>query len=242
MKKIILILTSCVALFFLFWFLKNPNEVAVNENIVVENVRDSLHESDTMQVPLIVHSPYIPPVAKPNPDFILFEELGGDTITKHQKSFKFNEYEFKAKIKIIKGNFTTYLPVDKYVIEKLECFRNNVLVGSFKKFEEVEIYLEYKFSFGDYNLDGHLDFTIASYERSGKSMYYDYYIYDPNTHKVHYEKDWEWVKIDSVDLKKKRILTVAEGNHCEFSKDEFKVNNRNLQLIKTHEYNFCEEN
>ena len=73
-------------------------------------------------------------------------------------------------------------------------------------------------------------------------MYYDYYIYDPITLKVHYEKDWEWVKIDSVDLKKKRILTVAEGNYCKFSKDEFKVNNRNLKLIKTHEYNFCDEN
>jgi hypothetical protein len=242
MKKIILILTSFVAVCFLFWFLKGLNEVAVNANVVEENLRDSINESDTIPVPLIVHSPYIPPVAKPNPDFILFEELGSDTITVHQKSLKFKEYEFKAKIKIIKGDKTSYWPSDKYVIEKLECFRNNVLVGTFKKFEEVVDYLEYKFSFGDYNLDGHLDFTIAAYERSGKFMYYDYYIYDPNTHKVHYEKDWEWVKIDSVDLKKKRILTVAEGNYCKFSKDEFKVNNRNLQLIKTHGYNFCDEN
>ena len=75
MKKIILILTTCVAVFFLIWFLSNPEEVAVNENIVEESVSDSLNESDTMPVPLIVHSPYIPPVSKPNPDFILFEEL-----------------------------------------------------------------------------------------------------------------------------------------------------------------------
>ena len=96
-----------VAVCFLFWFLKGLNEVAVNANVVEENVMDSFHESDTTPVPLIVHSSYIPPVAKPNPDFILFEELGGDTITKHQKSFKFNEYEFKAKIK--KGNFYFYI-------------------------------------------------------------------------------------------------------------------------------------
>ena len=64
------------------------------------------------------------------------------------------------------------------------------------------------FRFYDYNFDGYLDFTLPI-----NSRWEMYFIYNPQTNKFDHREDWDYLRIQKIDRKNKRILSEQDGNY-----------------------------
>jgi len=66
---------------------------------------------------------------------------------------------------------------------------------------------EIPFVFYDFNLDGNIDFSIPINDNWSQ-----YYIYNPSTKKFVHKEDWDFLKIQMIDKKNKRLLHLSKTN------------------------------
>lgn len=93
-------------------------------------------------------------------------------------------------------------------------------------------YIDVKFY--DYNMDGYLDFSIPI--DCGKSCYDAYYLFNPKTEKFEHAKDWDYLRIQKLDKRQKRIFSMPEGTARSGEKMLYQVEGLQLHKIKTIEY------
>ena len=94
-------------------------------------------------------------------------------------------------------------------ISELRVFKNKKHLQTIKNIED-GIALGYiNFNVQDYNMDGYLDFTVPI--DCGRSCYYSYYLYNPNTRKFEHRKEWDYLRIQTMDKEKKQITSQPDG-------------------------------
>lgn len=86
----------------------------------------------------------------------------------------------------------------------------------------------------DYNMDGVQDFSIQ--RDCGKTCYEYYYLFDKVSSVFIHEKEWDYIRIQSLNKVKKEILTVPDGTALKGDYDWFQVKGNKLKLIKKMYY------
>lgn len=81
------------------------------------------------------------------------------------------------------------------------------------------------FNFYDFNLDGNLDFTIPI-----NSRWKMYFIFNPQTNQFEHREDWDYLRIQKIDIKKKQILSQQDGNTTEDNRKLFQI--KGVELIE----------
>lgn len=116
-------------------------------------------------------------------------------------------------------------------ISELHIYKDKNLIQTIKNIED-GIALGYiNITFYDYNMDGHLDFTIPI--DCGKSCYDSFYLYNPQTNKFEYSKSWDYLRIDKFNKKKKQILSIPDGNAGDASHYLYQVKGNRLIKVKS---------
>ena len=93
-------------------------------------------------------------------------------------------------------------------ISKLRISKKDILLQEINNIED-NIALGYiSFHFYDYNFDGYLDFTVPINER-----WEMYFIFNPQTNTFEHQEDWDYLSIQKIDFKNKRILSQPDGNY-----------------------------
>jgi hypothetical protein len=210
MKKIILILTSCVALFFLFKFLNRPNRLYVDENEYLNCGNDSNAIDD---------------------------DFGYESFDFYRANISYDNPNLFYKMFRFKSKWSRYVKPDKtitYQLDSLECYKNDELINVFTDFIGLVDVDFFVFEFNDFNFDNYMDFRVLSVLGSSEDeVFYDYYFYDYEENQMVYDWDWNFVVIDSINPAKKKILTpeyfVGDGTK---KRAEFEVTDRNLKLLR----------
>lgn len=110
-------------------------------------------------------------------------------------------------------------------IKQLTIYKNNKLINQFKNIEDGIALGTIRFELYDYNLDGHLDFTIPI--NCGSTCWNSYYLFNPKTNKFEHREDWDYLRIREINKKTKQIRNQPYGN------DAFKTYQiRGLELLK----------
>lgn len=86
------------------------------------------------------------------------------------------------------------------------------------------------FSFSDYNLDGHIDFSIPL--NCGKNCWKKYYLFNPKLNQFEHKKDWDYLRIQKIDKKNKMILSEPDGNATEDNRKIYKIKGLDIIEIK----------
>ncbi|TQD36248.1 XAC2610-related protein [Haloflavibacter putidus] len=115
-------------------------------------------------------------------------------------------------------------------IAELKISKDNKELQSIRNIEDGIALGEIRFTFYDYNMDGHIDFTVPI--NCSNSCYDAYYLYNPETNTFEYQKDWDYLRIQKLDKKNKQILSQPEGTARDIEQKLYKVEGNNLQLIK----------
>lgn len=115
-------------------------------------------------------------------------------------------------------------------IAELKIYKNNQYLQRIQNIEDGIALGEIRFTFYDYNMDGHIDFTVPI--TCGKSCYDAYYLYNPQTEKFEHQKDWDYLRIQKLDKKNKQILSQPQGTARNIEQKLYKVEGDNLQIIK----------
>lgn len=147
------------------------------------------------------------------------------TVTKSE-TLNVNEYSFQATW----DNKLSYSNNIGYYggIAELKVFKNKKPIQTIKNIEDGIALGEIQFTFYDYNMDGYIDFTVPI--GCGKSCYNAYYLFNPQTEKFEYMKEWAYLKIQEIDKVNKQILTVPDGTAKESESILYQV--EGLKLIK----------
>jgi hypothetical protein len=81
-------------------------------------------------------------------------------------------------------------------------------------------------TFYDYNLDGHIDFTIPI--DCGRSCYDKYYLFDPVKNIFLHASDWDYLRIQKLNKVKKQLISQPEGNAMDTVNKLFQINGLDL--------------
>jgi|SRR5690625_1756949 len=121
-------------------------------------------------------------------------------------------------------------------LKELHIYKDNELIQVMEGIKEtLEMNPYLIFTFYDYNLDGHIDFRIL--RDCGKTCYFDYYLFNPETQKFELAEDWKWVRIDEINKDKKQFWDFPSGTAVEGSRDLYQIEEGNkLRKIKTISY------
>jgi len=111
-------------------------------------------------------------------------------------------------------------------IETLTIYNNNKEIQTIKKIEDEIALGTIVFNFYDYNLDGHLDFTIPI-----NSNWDGYYIYNPLIDKFEHQKEWDYLKIQKIDKVSKQILSQPDGNAQNDNRKRYQIKDNHLVLL-----------
>mgnify|MGYP000114916569 CR=1 FL=1 len=110
-------------------------------------------------------------------------------------------------------------------IKKLTIYKGNKVIQVINNIEDNIALGNILFNFYDYNLDGHIDFTLPI-----NSRWLTYYIFNQQTNKFEHKKEWDYLRIQKIDKKNKRILTIPDGNAYESNRKTYQI--RGMNLIK----------
>ncbi|MGR7813169.1 XAC2610-related protein [Lacinutrix undariae] len=110
-------------------------------------------------------------------------------------------------------------------IKKMTIYKDNKQIQVLNDIEDTIALGEINFCFYDYNFDGELDFTIPI-----NYKWLRYYLFIPKSNKFENLKDWDYLKIQKVDKKNKRILTHPDGNATVDNRKTYKI--KGLDIIK----------
>ena len=151
-------------------------------------------------------------------------------------SFNMDEYTFTV---VWGKDPEVAIKMENYTYEgqilKMEVFKNNKRIQVLYNLENADGFEKMYINFHDYNFDGYLDFAIKSGVRSGKFVHESFYLFQPKQQQFKYIPDWDWIKIDIVNKKKKLLKTFMDGNCCEGDIYTYKVNKNSLvEVEKKH--------
>ena len=96
-------------------------------------------------------------------------------------------------------------------IKKLGIYKNDKKLQTINDIEDSIALGNISFVLYDYNFDGYLDFTIPL--DCGKTCWVKYYLYNPISNEFEHREDWDYLRIQKIDKKNKRILSEQDGNH-----------------------------
>lgn len=149
--------------------------------------------------------------------------------TKSETSNSINDFTFKS---VWRDKLD--LPDEEYSyggISELHVYKGQTRVQTIKNIADY-IGLRYVYlTFFDYNMDGHLDFSVQI--SCGGSCYDAYYLYDPKNKGFTHQKDWDYLRIDSFNKTTKQIRSVPDGNAADTKHDLYKVDGHKLIKVKT---------
>jgi len=165
-------------------------------------------------------------------DWFFLKSVTTLKFTKTNTTHKIDDFLFEAiwDEKLRKINDEKY----SSGISELKIFRNGNLIQTIENIKD-KIGLGYiHFAFYDYNMDGHLDFTVPL--NCGKSCYYHYYLFNPTTNNFEYQEQWDYLKVFKLNKVSKQILSVPEGTASEGTQKRYKVEGFKLIEVETIHY------
>lgn len=130
------------------------------------------------------------------PDFIRVKKSGEYKISEHYKV----KVDWDDRLSHDPGNLGYYGG-----IKKLTIYQDGRVIDVIHNIEDGLAFGEIEISFADYNKDGYLDITVP--RGSGKSVWYNYYIFNPKTNSWEKRKDWNSIVIHEWIDKEKQIFT-----------------------------------
>ena len=113
-------------------------------------------------------------------------------------------------------------------IKSLTIYENNKLLQSINNIEDNIALGTISIKFYDYNLDGHLDFTIPI--DCGKICWDKYYIFNHQINKYEHLKDWDYLRIQKINKIKKQILSEPDDNSITDNRTLYQI--KGLKLIE----------
>lgn len=113
-------------------------------------------------------------------------------------------------------------------IKSLTIYENKKLLQTINNIEDNIALGTISIKFYDYNLDGHLDFTVPI--DCGKICWDKYYIFNHQTNKYENLKDWDYLRIQKINKIKKQILSEPDGAAFEDNSKLYQI--RGLELDK----------
>lgn len=115
-------------------------------------------------------------------------------------------------------------------IQSLTIYKDNKKLQTINDIEDGIALGTILFDFYDYNLDGHIDFTVPI--DCGKICWKKYYLFNPQENKFEHSEDWDYLRIQKIDKINKRILTESDGNAFEVNERLYKINEFEIIEIK----------
>lgn len=120
-------------------------------------------------------------------------------------------------------------------IAELCIYQNGELIQELKEVKEKRFgFSDITFQFYDFNMDGHLDFRV--FRDCGKSCYFDYYLFNPQTQNFELAEDWKWIRFDKINKAKKQFWDLPDGDANGGKQDLYQINGFKLDLLKTISY------
>ena len=113
-------------------------------------------------------------------------------------------------------------------IKSLTIYKNNILLQSIQNIEDNVALGTISIKFYDYNLDGHLDFTVPI--DCGKICWDKYYIFNPQKNKFENLKDWDYLRIQKINKIKKQILSEPDDDAITDNRRRYQI--KGLKLIE----------
>lgn len=113
-------------------------------------------------------------------------------------------------------------------IKSLTIYKNNKLLQTINYIEDNIALGTISIKFYDYNLDGHLDFTVPV--DCGKICWDKYYIFNPQTNKYEHLKVWDYLRIQKINKIKKQILSESDDNAITDNRILYQI--KGLKLIE----------
>lgn len=117
---------------------------------------------------------------------------------------------------------------------ELQIFKNKKPLQTIYKIEDGIALGEIRFSFYDYNMDGHLDFSVPI--DCGKSCYDSYYLFNPETGRFQHYEEWDYLRIQELHRTTKQIRTVPEGTAVSGESKLFQIEGNQLVLLEVTPY------
>jgi len=112
-------------------------------------------------------------------------------------------------------------------IKELKIYKNNKPINVFNNIEDGIALGTIRLRLYDYNLDGHIDFTIPI--ECGSVCWEAYYLYNPKTNKFEHRKDWDYLRIREFNKITKQIRDQPYGNDAVKT---YQIDGLNLVEIK----------
>ena len=157
------------------------------------------------------------------------EDRNTKTITKSE-DFKIQELTFKIqwdKKLSYSENLISYYGG----IGELKIFYKNRLIQTINKIEDGVALGEIYFNFYDFNMDGHLDFSIQ--RECAKNCYDDFYLYNNSKKQFIHQKAWDYIRIKKINMHTKQIVTQPDDNSFDVETKIYNVVNNSLVELKT---------
>jgi hypothetical protein len=95
-------------------------------------------------------------------------------------------------------------------IKQLTIYKKDKQINLLKNIEDGIALGVINFEIYDYNLDGHLDFTIPI--DCGSVCWNSYYLFNPTTNKFEHCKDWDYLRLKEINKITKQIRNQPYGN------------------------------
>jgi len=115
-------------------------------------------------------------------------------------------------------------------IKTMQIYYKDEIINTFSNIEDVIALGEIRMNFYDYNMDGHLDFTIPISE--GKTLWRAYYLFNPILNKFENYTDWDYLNIQKINKETKQILSHPDGNAFATNRILYEINGFKIQEIK----------
>lgn len=116
-------------------------------------------------------------------------------------------------------------------IKQLDIFKNGEHIQTMQNIKDQLAIGYIIFKFYDYNMDGHLDFSIPI-----NSRYDKYFIYNPKSKLFEHRKSWDYLRIQKINKSKTQILSQPEGTALEGEKYLYQIDGLKIEKINTIKY------
>lgn len=119
-------------------------------------------------------------------------------------------------------------------ISELHILKMNNEIQTLYNFEDNIGLGQIDLTFYDYNMDGAIDFSVPI--ECGKSCYFKYYLFNPKSQKFEHQKEWDYLRIQKINRKKKLIITQPDGSAKTGEQILYRINQDKLMRLKTIKY------
>lgn len=119
-------------------------------------------------------------------------------------------------------------------VAEIKVYKNGKSVQILGKIEDSNALDFIDFTFYDYNMDGHIDFSY--FISCGKGCWPAYYLYNPMKQNFEHVKEWDYIKPWELNKVKKQFLTVPDGTAMEGEQKRYQIDGLKLKVLETIYY------